>query len=337
MDGLIRRRAAVPSPGRDSASTRLADAPRHSAETAPARFAHAKVSKGPIGWGAEWGALIRQGWLIGTRPVRGPLISLEGDRCAVFVHGWMAAGAVFDPLRLRVHRDLRVGTADFTYASMGRFEDIAARLGQALRSLASERRLALVGHSMGGLLCRWVMQEEAVDAELLVTLATPHAGTLRARRFPTELARAIRPKSQVLRRLRQPRYATRGHCRPGRDRLVRATLERGGRGGPKCTTSKTSGTTGSFMRRELSASSSGSYAPGRLRRHRRESDPEDGPARGCRLHRNGSPVRLYDGPAPRRGRGRCLRVAPSRTSRRAWSVGRLGLPLPSSMTQSSAP
>ena len=34
MDGLIRRRAAVSSPRRNSASTRLADAPRHSAETA---------------------------------------------------------------------------------------------------------------------------------------------------------------------------------------------------------------------------------------------------------------------------------------------------------------
>ena len=44
MDGLIRLRAAVPSPRRDSASIQLADAPRHSAETAPARFAHAKVS-----------------------------------------------------------------------------------------------------------------------------------------------------------------------------------------------------------------------------------------------------------------------------------------------------
>ena len=46
MNGLIRRRAAVPSPRRYSASTRLADAPRYSAETAPARFAHAKASKG---------------------------------------------------------------------------------------------------------------------------------------------------------------------------------------------------------------------------------------------------------------------------------------------------
>ena len=34
MDGVIRRRAAVPSPRRYSASIRLADAPRHSAETA---------------------------------------------------------------------------------------------------------------------------------------------------------------------------------------------------------------------------------------------------------------------------------------------------------------
>ena len=49
MDGLIRRRAAVPLPRRRcSASTWLADAPRYPAETASARFAHAKVSKQPV-------------------------------------------------------------------------------------------------------------------------------------------------------------------------------------------------------------------------------------------------------------------------------------------------
>ncbi|MAQ17405.1 MAG: hypothetical protein CMN30_21735 [Sandaracinus sp.] len=159
---------------------------------------------------SEIAAVARQGWLIGARGLGlrpGPTPRGPGDGPLVaFVHGFMASGPVFDPLRARAAA-AGFATTDFSYGPLARFETIAGRLAEHLHSAAEGRPLALVGHSLGGLLSRWVMQEYGVPAERLVTLATPHHGTAIARRWPTALARALRPESAVLRRLRDPEVA----------------------------------------------------------------------------------------------------------------------------------
>lgn len=170
----------------------------------------------------EIAAVARQGWLIGTRGLglRPETVPAEGAECAVaFVHGFMAAGPVFDPLRAQVAA-AGMATVDFTYAPTGRFEIIAGELAETLHRAAEGKRLALVGHSLGGLLCRWVMQKHGVPARKLVTIATPHGGTEIARRWPLPLAKALRPGSEVLAELAPPGVPHTAIV-AGRDTMVR--------------------------------------------------------------------------------------------------------------------
>lgn len=174
----------------------------------------------------EAGAIARQGWLIakrGGRHWRDEGIDAEAPH-VVFVHGYLAAGPVFDPLREAVHASLGAPTLDITYGPHRDFESIATELADRIRrEVDPDRELAIVGHSLGGLLARWYVQRLGGRAMGLVTLATPHGGADGARRFPGSLARALRPGGRILRHLGDrvgiPHLAIAG----GRDRLVPTT------------------------------------------------------------------------------------------------------------------
>ena len=173
----------------------------------------------PLG---EIAAVARQGWLIGARALglsdeapRAP----EATHAVAFIHGFFAAGPVFDPLRTRVEAQ-GMATLDLTYPWTGTFERIADVLASRLHEAAAGRRLALVGHSLGGIFARWVVAKHGVPAETLVTIATPHAGTEIARRWPLPLARALRPDSAVLAQLDPPPIPHLAIV-AGRDRMVR--------------------------------------------------------------------------------------------------------------------
>ena len=126
------------------------------------------------------------------------------ERVAVFVHGFMAAGAVFDPMRAHVERRTGLPTVDFTYQPLATFEGIVEQFGAHVdRFVPRGAKVSLVGHSLGGVVARWWLQEQggAERADRVVTLATPHAGTQSALRWPGSIAAALRPGSAVLRRL----------------------------------------------------------------------------------------------------------------------------------------
>lgn len=151
----------------------------------------------------EAAAVARQGQLIflgKKRPRRVP----EGGRVVAFVHGYGAAGAVFEPLRRRVENELGLPTIDFTYGSMWSFERVTSALAEELARLTRDgREIDLVGHSLGGLVSRWWTQEMggAPHVRRIVTLATPHAGTASARLAPGPLRAVLLPESPVVRRL----------------------------------------------------------------------------------------------------------------------------------------
>lgn len=153
--------------------------------------------------GREAAAWARQGQLIVLGPRRPREVRADARRVVVFVHGYGAAGAVFEPLRCEVEKKLGVATVDFTYRSTASFARITADLARLLDRLAEGRRLDLVGHSLGGLLSRWYLQEMggARYVDRIVTLATPHAGTASARIAPGPLRHALLPGSAVVRRL----------------------------------------------------------------------------------------------------------------------------------------
>jgi pimeloyl-ACP methyl ester carboxylesterase len=133
----------------------------------------------------------------GPRPV-------GGDRAAVFLHGLMATGPVFDPMRTEVRQHAALESLDFTYPSWSTFEAVTRDFAAFVREHVPEQtRLVLVGHSLGGLIARWFIQEQggASRVDAMILLATPHAGTESARWTPGPLAREIRPGSETLARL----------------------------------------------------------------------------------------------------------------------------------------
>lgn len=159
--------------------------------------------------GREAAAWARQGVLMmrGRRPRR--FVPGEAERAVVFVHGFGATGPVFEPMRAYVEERLGVRTLDFTYGSFTSFHRVAERLAREIEERVDPRsRLDLVGHSLGGLLVRWYVQElgGADRVRRVVTLATPHAGTRSARIAPGPLRHALLPDNPVVRRLHHGRH-----------------------------------------------------------------------------------------------------------------------------------
>jgi triacylglycerol lipase len=83
-------------------------------------------------------------------------------------------------------------------------EQLAANLGEYLAAnLQPGERCDIIGHSMGGMVARAFVQHHGGHARLrhLVTLASPHHGTLAAWCWPGRGARDLRPGSAFLREL----------------------------------------------------------------------------------------------------------------------------------------
>jgi len=96
------------------------------------------------------------------------------------------------------------------YSSIfGDIRVLADRLATIVEEVCEEtgyERVHVVGHSMGGLVARYYVQRLGGDERVhtLVTLGTPHAGTLWAFTMPHPLVRQLRPGSDVVRELAEP-------------------------------------------------------------------------------------------------------------------------------------
>ncbi len=166
--------------------------------------------------------------MLGTAGVTGKRRALPlAPEHALFVHGFMAHGAVFAPLREHVEKSTGRSTSEISYGPLERFERVAERVARAIDDAGAERPIAVVGHSLGGLLLRWAIQELGGSARVdrMITLATPHFGTNAARIGVGPLVTALRPGSDVLLRLEQGRTRA-AHVRhvalvAERDRMIR--------------------------------------------------------------------------------------------------------------------
>lgn len=76
----------------------------------------------------------------------------------VFVHGYGAGGAVFDPLRCVVEGELGLLTLDFTYCSSWSFSCVLDVFDVELVCVG-DAEFDLVGHFFGGFVARWWVQE----------------------------------------------------------------------------------------------------------------------------------------------------------------------------------
>ena len=181
----------------------------------------------PGRWG-EISALTRQSRLIALGPFRSrtPLV---GPRVVLFVHGFLATGEVLRPLALAVEKECRLPVATFPspiYAMS--FRKLVERLeGFVDQHVPRDAEVSLVGHSMGGLVCRWYAQEcdRVGRVDRVITLATPHAGTSLARFAPASLRAALDPRGETIRQLHLGRSKVEGlppvNIAAGRDMRVR--------------------------------------------------------------------------------------------------------------------
>lgn len=85
----------------------------------------------------------------------------------------------------------------------------AALLGAHIERICEQTgsdQVHVVGHSLGGLIARYYVQRLHGDSRVrtLVTLGTPHHGTLAAYLLPTPLTKQLRPGSDLLTELAEP-------------------------------------------------------------------------------------------------------------------------------------
>lgn len=128
----------------------------------------------------------------------------------VLIHGIFDNRSIFTPMR----RGLRKRGFGSTYAlNYNAVTDdvrgVAMRLGDLVQEVCEETghdRVHVVGHSLGGLIGRYLAQRLGGDDYIhtLVTLGTPHQGTLPARLVPLEVARQMRSGGDLITELAEP-------------------------------------------------------------------------------------------------------------------------------------
>ncbi|MFE3112222.1 esterase/lipase family protein [Kitasatospora indigofera] len=141
------------------------------------------------------------------RPHPGPVL---------FLHGFADNRAVFHPLLRALRRDGWTHLHALNHSPLtSDVRTAAVLLGRHVEWARRAHRgapVALVGHSLGGLIARYYVQRLGGDEHVptVITLAAPHEGTLAAHLpNPFPITRQMRPGSDLLAELRRPA----AHCR----------------------------------------------------------------------------------------------------------------------------
>ncbi|MFD9128313.1 esterase/lipase family protein [Kitasatospora sp. NPDC059571] len=134
-----------------------------------------------------------------------------GGRPVLLLHGLADNRAVFTPLRRALHRHGWTHLHALNYSPLTRDVRAAAVLLARHVEWAVQAHdggpVALVGHSLGGLIARYYVQRLGGHelAPAVITLATPHEGTSAAMLpNPFPITRQLRPGSDLLAELRLP-------------------------------------------------------------------------------------------------------------------------------------
>jgi pimeloyl-ACP methyl ester carboxylesterase len=149
----------------------------------------------------------------GLRPAqRGRLVTdVENAGTPILlVHGMIDNRAIFRVLRRRLRRKGFGAIATVNYSPVTNdvrqaARDFAAEV-EALVAVTGYERVHVIAHSLGGLIARYYVQRLGGDERVhtLVTLGTPHAGSLHGWLLPVRLCRQLRPGSDLLAELALP-------------------------------------------------------------------------------------------------------------------------------------
>lgn len=130
--------------------------------------------------------------------------AVAGDDVVVMVHGFLATAGIFRPLRRRLERDAGARVASFSHAPGLGVRRIAQQLSGLIDRIPHGTRIHLVGHSLGGIVARWYVQEMGGHERVAqtISLATPFGGARIAERFKVLVGNDLHAGSDVLTRLR---------------------------------------------------------------------------------------------------------------------------------------
>ncbi len=141
---------------------------------------------------------------------------VPGKRTILLVHGYGCSRAVWWLLRRRLEAAGHcVATLSLTppLASIGKLVPQLNDRIEAVCAATGNKQVTLLGHSMGGLVCRSYLARHGIArVDRLITLATPHAGSESARIVPGRNAREMEPDSLWLRDMAQERVRIPAIC-----------------------------------------------------------------------------------------------------------------------------
>jgi triacylglycerol lipase len=131
--------------------------------------------------------------------------AMAGDDVVVLVHGFLATAGVFRPLRARLERDAGARIASFSHAPGLGVRRIAQQLAGIVDRIPHGTRIHLVGHSLGGVVARWYVQEMGGDERVAqtISIATPFGGSRIAEHIRLFVGNDLHAGSDVLTRLRE--------------------------------------------------------------------------------------------------------------------------------------
>lgn len=176
------------------------------------------------------------------RDITAPVIPVEardGDDVVILLHGLFSSAGALRPLRSAIasyaaqvrgaEAQRAVHTAALSSAPGFGVEALAERLSTLAAALPKGARLHLVGHSLGGVVCRYFALESA-DPRIVQTISmgSPFRGFSGIEKFDFGLMRDLKSTSPLLERIRSgPRHASIPHLSliAGADAVVRPPLE----------------------------------------------------------------------------------------------------------------
>ncbi|WP_051261854.1 esterase/lipase family protein [Desulfovibrio inopinatus] len=127
----------------------------------------------------------------------------------VFVHGLYHSSAAWFAFRFRIGTIGRRPTFALTYPSFFQnIDTICSRLEDTIETALKEteqKHVILVGHSLGGLVIRRYLttSQQAHAVAGIVTLGTPHRGSILAHLATGHLGRSIAPDGALIKKLEQ--------------------------------------------------------------------------------------------------------------------------------------
>lgn len=128
----------------------------------------------------------------------------------VLMHGVFDNRSIFTLMRRGLRRRGFGTTYALNYSPLtDDIRSVAVRLGDLVEDVCEETghdQVHIIGHSMGGLIGRYLVQRLDGDERVhtLVTLGTPHSGTLPAHLVPHPVARQMRTDGDIVVELAEP-------------------------------------------------------------------------------------------------------------------------------------